>query len=109
MIDIMTLPDWFDAEYKKYMAVKPEGACSCKFCATYDLYRWATISQCRCACHGTDSPSGHDGLCCEFPNGYKGDSPYDQLRDVKDYRTVLDLLNEEAERDMIEFSMKYKD
>lgn len=64
--------------------------CSCKFCDTYNKYRWATISECSCGCHVSDEIVGHDGLCCEFPNGKKKNNPYNDLQSSEYYRGILD-------------------
>lgn len=29
------------------------------------------VKECQCVCHDNLYPSGHDGLCCEYPNAYK--------------------------------------
>ena len=49
--------------------------CKCILCTTYDNFRCATISECKCLCHSRDVVTGHDNLCCEFPNGLKKDNP----------------------------------
>lgn len=50
--------------------------CQCDLCRTHDKYRWTTISKCRCLCHVVEVVTGHDSLCCEFPNGKRKDNPY---------------------------------
>ena len=37
--------------------------------------------ECPCDCHDHKEPSGHDGLCCEFPNGRKKENPGKLMRD----------------------------
>lgn len=68
--------------------------CQCDFCRTYDRYIWAVVAECGCECHrNTDlRPEGHDGLCCEFPNGKKADNPYNDLKEAVVYKEILDLM-----------------
>lgn len=63
--------------------------CNCSFCKNYDKYRWATIMECQCHCHDSESINGHDGLCCEFPNGKKKDNPYKKLKEASYYARRL--------------------
>lgn len=64
--------------------------CTCDFCITYTKYKWAVILECRCVCHYIDGIMGHDGLCCEFPNGKQSDSPFTFLENPIVYRDILD-------------------
>ena len=59
--------------------------CGCDFCKNYDKYRWATIMECPCNCHDQKIPNGHDGLCCDFPNGRKKENPYKKLKTADYY------------------------
>ncbi len=70
--------------------------CDCKFCKTYDKYRWATIMECPCNCHEESDIVGHDGLCCPFPNGKKKDNPYEDLMPASYYKEILDKMYEEV-------------
>lgn len=70
--------------------------CNCKFCRNYHRYIWATISECGCGCHQVKTPTGHDGLCCEFPNGYKSDNPYKKLKPAIYYRKIMDKWQKEC-------------
>ena len=63
--------------------------CQCEFCTNYDKYRWATIMECKCGCHESDKPIGHDGLCCEFPNGRKSENPYSDLKKASVYKEII--------------------
>jgi len=54
------------------------------------MYRWAIIMECKCACHDTPHPAGHDGLCCPFPNGKRNDNPYRELKPASEYKKILD-------------------
>jgi hypothetical protein len=77
---------------------KPD-SCQCQFCRTYDRYVWAVVMECGCGCHsdtGENKPSGHDSLCCEFPNGHKCDNPYTDLRTASDYKKILDLMETQS-------------
>ncbi len=66
--------------------------CDCGSCAESWKHRWKTILECQCVCHDNLAPTGHTGLCCEYPNGIKEDSPFtlDELSD-----------NSEKENDII--------
>ena len=64
--------------------------CTCKFCTAYDKYRWATIMECGCGCHNNEMITGHDDLCCEFPNGKKKDNPYPELEKATTYRAIME-------------------
>ena len=64
--------------------IAPE-RCKCDLCVNYDMYRWATIIECKCACHKSNGPSGHDSLCCEFPNGKAKDNPHKELKPASQY------------------------
>lgn len=72
------------------MADITSNKCSCKSCTNYDLFRWATIMECKCMCHNSSEPVGHSGLCCEFPNGRKSENPYNELKPAVEYRKILD-------------------
>lgn len=72
----------------------PNG-CNCDFCANYDLYRWATIMECKCGCHCDDTIVGHDRLCCEFPNGKRINNPYKELKAAVVYNTILNKIKGE--------------
>ena len=50
--------------------------CDCRLCLDNNKRRWQMIENCQCTCHDSDQPSGHDGLCCEFPNGRKKENPF---------------------------------
>ena len=63
--------------------------CNCKLCTNHDLYRWAKIMECKCACHDMDGVIGHDGLCCPYPNGKKKDNPYTELKDANSYHKLM--------------------
>ena len=63
--------------------------CNCNFCKNYDKYRWAIITECPCACHTCEEISGHDGLCCEFPNGKRKDNPYKKLKPAAFYKKII--------------------
>lgn len=63
--------------------------CGCKFCQTYELYQWAVVMECPCHCHDEDGMTGHDGLCCEFPNGLRRNNPHKDLLPAKDYLKIL--------------------
>ena len=71
--------------------------CQCDFCRTYERYIWATVLECGCECHLGDDlrPSGHNRLCCEFPNGKKKDNPYDDLFSASKYKKILDIMEED--------------
>lgn len=64
--------------------------CKCKFCTTYDKYKWAVIMECGCNCHDSKDIDGHDGLCCEFPNGKRANNPYSDLLPAAEYKKVMD-------------------
>lgn len=64
--------------------------CKCLFCKTYKRYKWAVIKECKCTCHTSDGMTGHDSLCCEFPNGLVTDIPYKRLRPLKYYKDIID-------------------
>ena len=66
--------------------------CNCESCVNRDLYRWATIKECKCACHVNTDITGHDRLCCEFPNGLIKNNPYSELKPAKEYKKILDKL-----------------
>jgi len=51
--------------------------------------------ECKCGCHNSDEPTGHDGLCCEFPNGRRRENPYTDLKEAKYYKEILDKWDEE--------------
>ena len=63
---------------------------TCNFCTTYNLYRWAIIMECKCSCHDSTDITGHDSLCCEFPNGKRKDNPYNDLKPARHYKKILD-------------------
>ncbi len=65
-------------------------SCKCKHCTTHDLYVWAVITECPCACHTMDGLCGHDSLCCCVPNGLKKNNPYKTLEKASVYRKILD-------------------
>jgi hypothetical protein len=70
--------------------------CKCEFCTTYEFYKWAVIMECGCGCHNGDGMTGHDGLCCEFPNGLKKNNPHKELKPLKYYKDILDKWEREA-------------
>lgn len=53
--------------------------CHCDFCKAHDKLIWATINECKCGCHTTTRPTGHDSLCCPYPNGQRSQNPYKRL------------------------------
>ena len=59
--------------------------CNCILCKKYRKYKWATIMECGCGCHDDKGISGHDALCCEFPNGKRKNNPYKKLKSAKHY------------------------
>jgi hypothetical protein len=74
--------------------------CNCEFCRAYAKYIWAVIMECKCGCHYDDIPSGHDSLCCEFPNGRRKDNPYSDLLPASEYKAVLDKWKKEANEEI---------
>jgi hypothetical protein len=70
--------------------MKQETKCNCKHCSSYDLYRWATIMECKCSCHDDKKIVGHDSLCCEFANGKREDNPYNELDKASNYKKIID-------------------
>lgn len=68
--------------------------CQCALCKAHDLYRWATIMECKCFCHQVDYPVAHDNLCCQFPNGVKADNPHKNLESAEHYKKALEKLAE---------------
>lgn len=73
--------------------------CQCDFYTTYDLLRWATIMECRCVCHDTEDIMGHEGLCCEFPNGKRKDNPHSELKSAIEYRNMIEDIKRDEEWD----------
>ena len=71
------------------------GKCSCKMCYNYRRYKWAVIKECPCGCHNKSDPTGHDGLCCEFPNGRRSDIPFKKLESASFYKKILDKWDKE--------------
>lgn len=71
--------------------------CKCEFCTTYDKYKWAKASECKCSCHTDNTPAGHDSLCCEFPNAFVKDNPYTDLKPSSYYKEILDRMEDEEE------------
>ncbi len=70
--------------------------CNCNFCRTYNRYRWAVVMECKCGCHDSGVPlTGHESLCCEFPNGKKSDNPYPDLKPAKVYKEILNLIDKQ--------------
>jgi hypothetical protein len=63
--------------------------CECNFCKAHDKYRWATIMECGCYCHTADGVSGHDSLCCAYPNGLKRNNPHENLGKAETYKMDL--------------------
>lgn len=51
--------------------------------------------ECGCSCHDSDGITGHDGLCCEVPNGIRKNNPYKELEKAEVYRKILDKMEEE--------------
>ncbi len=80
--------------------------CSCNFCKTHDLYRWAVISECGCGCHKSDHVNGHDELCCAFPNGKMKDNPYIELSSARRYLSILNLLEDGDDQEMKVYDRK---
>lgn len=70
------------------MKTKKE-TCNCKFCKTYRKYKWAVVMECPCGCHDGDGMTGHDSLCCEFPNGLRKNNPYKKLKSAEYYRNII--------------------
>jgi len=66
-----------------------EEKCKCQFCQTYEKYKWAVVMECKCGCHTGDGMTGHDGLCCEFPNGLKKNNPHKDLLSVAEYNIIF--------------------
>ena len=69
-----------------------ESKCTCEFCTTYELYQWAVVMECKCGCHDSDGMTGHDSLCCEFPNGLRKNNPHKDLKPAAEYKAILDKL-----------------
>lgn len=63
--------------------------CQCNLCTNIDKYRWATIMECKCCCHDSDDVTGHDSLCCEYPNGLRRNNPYKDLLPAKHYGQII--------------------
>ena len=63
--------------------------CKCAFCKTYKKYKWAVVMECKCCCHDGDGMTGHDSLCCEFPNGLRKNNPYKNLKSAEYYRNMM--------------------
>lgn len=76
-------------------------SCKCTHCKNYPLYKWATIMECACECHTDKDITGHDRLCCEFPNGKKKDNPHKNLKSVEYYKGILNEWNKEADVELI--------
>ncbi len=72
-----------------------EGKCNCEFCTNYRRYKWAIIKECPCGCHTSDDITGHDGLCCEFPNGKQKDIPYEHLESSSFYKKIINSIENE--------------
>jgi len=69
--------------------------CTCKLCKVHDKLRWATIAECKCACHDDERPSGHDSLCCAYPNGVRTNTPYGELNSAQYYKDISNKALEE--------------
>lgn len=70
--------------------------CSCDFCNTQEKYKWAVVLNCGCACHSGDGMTGHDGLCCELPNGLARNSPYNKEElNLTELRNELNKMRDE--------------
>lgn len=63
--------------------------CNCEFCQTYNKYKWAIVMECKCQCHKADGITGHDNLCCEFPNALLINNPHDDLKHSGYYLDIL--------------------
>jgi hypothetical protein len=63
--------------------------CQCKLCLNIDKYRWATVMECKCVCHDSDGLSGHESLCCEYPNVLKRNNPYMDLLSSNCYNKII--------------------
>ena len=63
--------------------------CTCKFCTNYELYKWAVVMECKCGCHESDGISGHEYLCCEFPNALKKNNPHKNLQPAAYYLNII--------------------
>jgi hypothetical protein len=50
--------------------------------------------ECGCACHDDDGMSGHDSLCCEFPNVLRKNNPHKDLLPLKEYQAMMDKFEE---------------
>jgi hypothetical protein len=57
--------------------------------------------ECGCSCHTNPDgrPSGHDGLCCEFPNGLRKNNPYKKLLPASVYRQRIEEWEKECEEE----------
>jgi hypothetical protein len=70
--------------------------CQCVLCTNIDKYKWAVVMECKCSCHNGDGVTGHDSLCCEYPNGLKKNNPYQNLLSAKHYGQIIhDILDKE--------------
>ena len=70
--------------------------CQCKICTNIDKYLWATVTECKCICHSNDGMTGHENLCCEYPNVLKKDNPHQNLLPAKHYGQIIhDILEKE--------------
>jgi hypothetical protein len=76
--------------------------CTCKFCKTYDKYKWAVVTECPCCCHSDDGMTGHDNLCCSIPNGLKKNNPYKDLEPALVYKEILDNIEKEWNDELME-------
>lgn len=66
--------------------------CECKFCKTYNKYKWAVVMECGCGCHTSDGLTGHDGLCCEVPNALKSNNSHKDLKPLDYYKKQMQYL-----------------
>lgn len=64
--------------------------CNCTFCENYKKYKWAVVMECKCTCHVGDGITGHDGLCCAYPNALKRNNPHEELKSAEYYREIID-------------------
>ncbi len=65
--------------------------CKCRWCRAYDKYKWAVVMECLCGCHSGDGMTGHEDLCCEFPNGLRKNNPYPRLKSSEYYEKKINL------------------
>ena len=87
---------------KIYNYFKKDNPCQCTHCVNYELYKWAVIMECPCLCHSDDGVTGHDSLCCEFPNGLRKNNPHKVLEKAEVYRKILNDWERDTDNKMME-------